>query len=66
MRRYFLNTYDLTGHLVGRLEFAAPNDLDAEGAVGELHNARDHELWCGKRWVCSWPARGGQPPPGAA
>ena len=57
MANYTLKTYDRHGHLVETFEFAAPDDDEAEGAVRDLNVIeRAHELWCGLRWIRTWPA----------
>ena len=56
MASYLVKTYDQHGRLVDRFEFAAPDDDEAEGAVDDLPDDRSHELWCGSRWVRTWPA----------
>ena len=56
MANYLVKTYDRRGRLIGRFEFAAPNDDEAEGAVGDLREDASQELWCGQRWVRTWPS----------
>jgi hypothetical protein len=56
MAHYMVKTYDDAGRLVDRLEFAAPDDRQAEDAAGDLHPQQTQELWCGRRWVRTWPA----------
>ena len=60
MAYYLVKTYDQRGRLIDHFEFAAPNDDEAAGAVGDLPDDRHHELWCGGRWVQTWAARRNQ------
>jgi len=53
---YLIKTFDARGRLVGRFEFVAPNDDEAEGSVGDMPDHRTQELWCGRRWVRTWVA----------
>ena len=53
---YLIKTFDTRGRLVGRFEFAAPNDAEAEGAAGDFLEQRTQELWCGRRWLRTWVA----------
>jgi hypothetical protein len=57
MQHYVLKMYDGSGHFVGRIEFEAAEDAAAEGLVHRLQPGRSQELWCGTRWIASWPAR---------
>jgi len=57
MANYTLKDFDAVGRLVGRFEFFAHNDYEAEALVQKLAGARTRELWCGRRWVQTWPAR---------
>jgi len=57
MAHYILKSYDMRGRLIDRFEFAAPDDVEAEGAVRDLDKRTSLELWCGQRWVRSWPPR---------
>ena len=57
MARYTLKTYDRSNHLVDTFDFAAPSDDEAEAAVPDIDLVEGaHELWCGKRWIKTWPA----------
>jgi hypothetical protein len=52
---YVLQTYDRTGRMNRRLEFAAPDDEQAQAIAANLEASADaRELWCGKRWVNAW------------
>ncbi len=56
MAHYKLNYLDGQGRIVGRFEFRCPNDAEAEQACEDLPDTRPKELWCGARWIRSWPA----------
>jgi hypothetical protein len=54
---YVLKTFDDSGRLIDRFEFAAPCDEEAQGAVSDLNPIPTaHELWCGRRLISGWPA----------
>jgi len=57
MTHYLVKTYDERRRLVGRFEFAAPDDDEAEGAVEDLAGDGSLELWSGSRWVRTWAAK---------
>jgi hypothetical protein len=54
MRNYTVRKFDLAGRLVSRFEFAAPSDSEAQGAVKDLEQEQNLELWCGTRWLGTW------------
>lgn len=54
---YVVKKYDGAGLFVGRIEFEAPGDATAETVVRRLEDGNSQELWCGTRWIASWPAR---------
>jgi hypothetical protein len=57
MAHYIVKTCNAEGRLVGRFEFTAASDQEAEAGVRDLLR-RDwsQELWRGNRWVRTWPA----------
>jgi hypothetical protein len=57
MAHYLVKTYNTQGRLVGRFDFYAPSDYEAEGAVRDLGEQQSQELWCGARRVRCWPSR---------
>jgi hypothetical protein len=57
MQQYMLKMYDGSGRFLGRIEFEAAEDAAAEGRIRRLQHGRSQELWCGTRWIASWPAR---------
>lgn len=57
MQHYMVKLYDATGGFVGRVEFNAADDGAATRVVRGLKPGRSQELWSGKRWIASWPAR---------
>ena len=58
MAKYALKTYGRNNHLMNTFEFSAPSDAEAEAAVADLDEIRHtHELWCGNRWIRTWPSR---------
>lgn len=56
MTHYILKSFDDKGRRVGLFEFAAPDDVEAEGAVGDLAEALAQQLWAEDRFVRAWPA----------
>jgi hypothetical protein len=55
MPHYRVNHLDRHGRVVGRFEFHCPSDQEAEQACEDLPDPRPKELWCGPRWIRSWP-----------
>ena len=56
MRHYKLNFVSAQGRIVGRFEFRCESDAEATEASEAVDDPNAKELWCGSRWVCSWPA----------
>lgn len=55
MSHYTMKSFSPQGRLVGRFNFRADNDVEAQTAMRHAAD-RDHdgELWCGARLVTRW------------
>ena len=60
MAHFTVKLYDAHGRMVGRREFSAADDREAEIAVGQLGEERTLELWCAGRWIRTWAGREGR------
>ena len=57
MSNYRLFLLDDDRHVVGRFEFHALDERDAECTADEVGEGPVKELWCDGRWLKTWATR---------
>lgn len=55
MAHYRVCYLDDQGRVAGRFEFLCTDDAEAELACEALEDSGPKQLWCGGRWIRSWP-----------
>lgn len=55
MPHYKVHYLDAQGRVVSRFEFHCTDDAEAELACEDLSDPGPKELWCGPRWIRTWP-----------
>ena len=54
MQNYQIYTIDKVGRRIGRFEFLASSDEEAQAAAQQFREGQAAELWHGRHWINAW------------